>query len=346
VTPMEQARINELEAEKKQLNPVNPDDQFRIRLIDQELADLQGQSAEEKRKALADQKFDELKAIVEGASLNEVLGHPEANKIVHKLLYDQSVLHLQELDKKDVEIQGINDQLSSLAVQHAEELKAMLEDNQTVLADNLKLQTEIEETRKDARFQLNEANRYKRQVESLQAQLEAEKERRTEYKPSGSLQELLDSAKVVTEHRKIKITNVQPVNEKETHFTADSENGEKLTISHYALKAYEQVDRLPMPKEVSDADINQQSEVVQEAAKQAEQFQDVVQGDGAGSKAEDGAEKALEDAEPKETEAVETDTVPYTGEVALQMQINALRLDVDQLLAWKEQQQVAGISEQ
>lgn len=261
-------RIAQLEAEKGKLDPNVPDDMFRIRQINSEIDQINTQIAQAQQKAAEDQKFDELKAIVEEANLNEVLGHPDAAKIVHAILYAQSLKYLAEMGQKDTVIKSLQDQVTTLEQYYTHELQQALADGQKVAEENAQLQSDLELSKNESRNRGNEVERLKQQVTTLNQQLETEKNRRSELKPDGNLQELLASAKEVTEQRKIKITNVQPTNVKETHFTATTETGEQVTIPHYALNAYETVDRLPLPAEepVTEEQFPPSSEVVEESA--------------------------------------------------------------------------------
>lgn len=240
-----QNRIVQLEAEKDKLDPNLSDDSFRIRQINAEIDRINLQIIQQK--TAEDQKFDELKAIVEEANLNEVLGHPDAAKIVHAILYDQSLKHLAEIAVKDAEIKTAQEQITTLEQHYTHELQQALSESQKVAEKNVELQSDLDLARNESRNRWNEAERLKQQISTLTQQLESEKTRRSELKPSGNLQELLANAQAVTEQRKVKITNVQPTNDKETHFTAITETGEKVTIPHYALNAYEEVERLPIP---------------------------------------------------------------------------------------------------
>jgi chromosome segregation ATPase len=240
--------LNELQRFKDILaSATDPDT---IKMAQDQIAELESKlGIVQQKKAVQDQKFDELKDYVEGLNLNETLGHPEAAKIVHKLLYDQSTKHLDELDAKNQELAVANDKITSLGHAEADLVNANDQIKQ-LTTDNEKLSTELEEARKDARFQLNETTRLKQQVDSLQQRLDDEKKRRSDIKPSESLQQLLEGAKAVTVQRKTPITNVQPLNEKGTHFTAqNADTGEQLQIPHYMMSQYEQVERLRMPDE-------------------------------------------------------------------------------------------------
>lgn len=278
-----QNRIIQLEVEKGKLDPSVSDDNFRIRQINAEIDQINIQIAQQK--SAEDQKFDELKAIVEEANLNEVLGHPDAAKIVHAILYDQSLKHLTAIKEKDAEIKSTQDQITTLEQHYTHELQQALADAQKVSEENVKLQSDLELSKNDSRTRWNEVERLKQQVSTLTQQLESEKTRRSELKPSGNLQELLANAQAVTEQRKVKIANVQPTNAKGTHFTADSENGEQLTIPHYMLNQYEKVERLPMPETKEESVTEEQfpggSENVEEPAMAQENAGDTgsTQGD-------------------------------------------------------------------
>lgn len=242
------------------------------------------------RKAAEEQKFDELKNYVEGLNLNETLGHPEAAKIVHTLLYEQSQNHLDELDAKDQELAAANEKVAALEPVTVQLEEANKEIEQ-LKAEKARLGEDLDYYRKDATFQLNEVNRLKQQVQGLEQRLQAEKQRRIDINPSESLQQLLEGAKAVTEQRKRAITNVQPLNEKGTHYTAqDADTGEHLTIPHYALKAYEQVERLRMPEEDKPVTEEQFPAGGQDVADAA-----VVQGD-AGTEASGGDDATVPEA--------------------------------------------------
>lgn len=258
-----QNRITQLELEKGKLDPNVSDDNFRIRQINAEIDQINTQLAQQK--AAEDQKFDELKAIVEEANLNEVLGHPDAAKIVHAILYDQSLKHLAEIAVKDAEIVSIQEQIITLEQHYTHELQQALSESQKLAEENVKLHSDLDLSKNESRNRWNEAERLKQQISTLTQQLESEKTRRSDLKPSGNLQELLANAQAVTEQRKVKITNVQPANSKGTHFTADSENGEQLTIPHYMLNQYEKVERLPIPV-VTEEQFPASSENVEESA--------------------------------------------------------------------------------
>jgi chromosome segregation ATPase len=266
-----QNRITQLESEKEKLDPNVSDDNFRIRQINAEIDQINTQLAQQK--AAEDQKFDELKAIVEAANLNEVLGHPDAAKIVHAILYDQSLKHLAEIAVKDAEIVSTLEQITTLEQHYTHELQQALSEAQKFAEENVNLKSEIDLSKNESRNRWNEAERLKQQVSMLNQQLESEKTRRSELKPSGNLQELLADAKAVTEQRKVKITNVLPTNEKETHYTATTETGEQVTIPHYALNAYEKVERLPIPV-VTEEQFLAGSENVEEPAVAQENTRD------------------------------------------------------------------------
>jgi chromosome segregation ATPase len=287
--------LNELQRFKEiRANATDPDT---IKMAEAQIADLEEKlGIAQQKKAVQDQKFDELRDYVEGLNLNETLGHPEAAKIVHALLFDQSTKHLEDLDAKDQEIAQANEQIASLGSAQTD-LEAANEKIERLTAENEKLAADLDESRKDARFQLNEVNRYKQLLQSAEQRLAEEKQRRSDIKPSAGLQELLEGAKAVTEQRKTRITNVQPLNEKATHYSAENaDTGETMTIPHYALKAYEQVERLRMPDEpVTEQQFPAGSEDVAGA--------DVVRSDG-GDAQSTGDDAAVQTAAPTLEERV------------------------------------------
>lgn len=91
----------------------------------------------------------------------------------------------------------------------------------------------------------------------------------------------------------------------------------------------------PLTIPTTDLQIKEQTQKVAEAAADAALFQTVVPGDAAGQGAQTGAGEVVADVEPEEGEKVTTS--PFTGEVALQMQLDELRNDVNQILEWKKQ---------
>ncbi|UKS27191.1 hypothetical protein LOZ80_38025 [Paenibacillus sp. HWE-109] len=86
----------------------------------------------------------------------------------------------------------------------------------------------------------------------------------------------------------------------------------------------------------TDQEIKAQSQRVEEAAQEAAQFQTVVQSDSTRQDAQTGAGEVVADASiPSQADGQTVTTVPFTGDVALQMQIDALRSDVNEILVWK-----------
>lgn len=235
-----------------------------IKMADSQIVELEAKlGIQQQKQAAQEQKFDELKDYVESLDLSEKLGHPDAPKIAHALLFDQAVKHQDEIDAKDEVIAGHELTIGMLQykVNELEPITLELSDAKFMIAkltaDNQKLQEDLDYYRKDATYNLNEVNRLKKLLQAAEQRLEDERKRRSDIKPSESLQQLLEGAKAVTEQRKRAITNVQPLNDRGTHYTAqDADTGEQLTIPHYMMPQYEQVERLRMPedKPVTEAD--------------------------------------------------------------------------------------------
>jgi hypothetical protein len=316
-----QSKIKDLETERSQLNPNLADDRFRLTQVDQQLADLRGQIAATEEEVLRNQIHEEVQEFVLGRDFNAVLGHPDANKIIYTLLYDERQHQIKDLRVKNEEIQLIQGELNGV--------KASLEAAKESLEEAAALTDDLNQLKAENELLMNET-RLEGKLRDTQNVLELERKKADAFAPrsNDSLDKMLEEATNTTKQRR-KITNVQAVDLKKSAYTATDEEGQSLTIPWFDLGKYEQVDHLPAPpsgdkveEEVTERQLDAAEREVAAAADDAQRFQSVVQSDSATDEAERGAGEAVG----------ASDAVPETNtpEETLNARVEALEV-------WKKQ---------
>ncbi len=268
--------------------------------IDQQIADLeaqQGQHAERLQQQAAD-----LEDIQLPQDYNAIFGDPRANDEITNLLrqvkeqmYSQHNDELLDVHESYQAKQKASDEAQTYLQERYDALKVSYDKlanelNVAVTAKQLQ-EDDLKDAiakRDNAASQLAEAlaerDKALKDVDGLKGQI-------------NELEGMVRTYKKPTIATGLKLTStIADETAEERQARLKREETERIN----ARLADRGIDPLPLPDlpvKVTDEDIKQQTQVVQEAADEAEQFPSVVQGDSAGSAAESGAEEALEDAD-------------------------------------------------
>jgi len=307
-----QRKIQELEAERAQLNPALPDDQFRATQIEQQLEELRALLADAEEQAEQDRVHDEVQDFVLERDFSAALGHPDANKIIYTLLYETRLQHVKELRAKDDELRAEREAHAKTTAELEEaqtEATALSDQLEETLKEREKLQQENQRLMNETRSLHNEISRLNNRIRDLEAKLETERLRVSALVPeTKTLDELLEEAASATRQRRL-IKDLQPLDARRSRYAGILEDGSRVELSWLELGKYEAVDEFPAAPPAGDqlaederpvtaGELDAARAEVNAAAEEAARFQDVVQGDAGGPAAESGAEASCDAVQP------------------------------------------------
>jgi hypothetical protein len=341
-------KIQELEAERAQLNMALPDDQFRATQIDQQLEELHAQLAAAEDQAEQDRVHAEVQEFVLGRDFSAALGHPDANKIVYAVLYEARMQHVKELRAKDDELRAEREAHAETAAEleaakaeidrKRDRLAEVIAERDEALAERDKMQEENRQLMNETRHLHNEVARLTRQVKDLEAKLETERLRASALVPeTKTLDELLQEAANATRQRRL-IKDLQPLDARRSRYAGTLEDGSRIELSWLELGQYQQVDEFPPAPPAGDQvaeddrpvtadELDEARAEVVAAAEEAARFQDVVPGDAGGSAVAGGAEAA--------GDAVQPVSGAEAASATLEERVTALEVRLTEMEKWR-----------
>jgi DNA repair exonuclease SbcCD ATPase subunit len=213
-------QLQEIEQRKAEVDPSN---QMRLdeltgeyNLIFNRLSEKKWQMEQEQAKAqhieqVQGKKHEEISELILGYDFNKVFNNSEANKIIHTLLYEESLKYEERLAEKDAKIKRLNEQGMETENQLLEakgiiehgsaENKRLIHDNGNLRDHITKLNDEIallkEQNEKQVLAEIENV-KLRQQIVELEQQLEQAQKPKT-FKPSESLAQLVENAKKAQE---------------------------------------------------------------------------------------------------------------------------------------------------
>lgn len=312
-----QARFDALETEKASLNPSNPDDKFRLTVIEQEQAQIRTQLDEQDRL----QKQAVEVAEVELPHDYDALWRSGANEEIRSLLRQA----------KEQIFARHNDELATLVEAHREQLAAALAEITSLNTEMQQLQADLDIANQNYRQAIKISESIEERLEevaanrdnAVRAKEEAEVERDRALTQAKSLSSQVDELEGMLRTLRSQANGGYTGALKLTSTLKPDTKADELN----RILERRGLDPLPLPvrpeEPVTQEQIAEQSAAVEEAAAEAERFPEVVQVDTAGSEPSTGAEEAAGDAGPVRPAA------------SLESRVAALE-------AWKAQQEQMG----
>jgi chromosome segregation ATPase len=286
-----QAQYEAYEAEKAGLNPLNPDDNFRLTVIEQEQAKIREQLADAERLQRQAAEVAEIELPHDYDDLWMVTGaNGEIRNLIRQVKEQLFAAH--------------NDELVQLRASHRAQMDAVTAENTALNERVQKLEGELEVTKNQLEAaQIAAANAVDRlrdaetkRDNSVRLKEEAEAERDRAQAEAASLKRQIDELEGMMRTYRSQSSGGYTGGLKLTS-TISAESKEDELNRILARRGLGPLQPPKRPEEpVTEEDVARQMQVVEEAAADAERFPEVVSDDATGAEAAPGAEEVAGDA--------------------------------------------------